>query len=227
MKKLLFIFSLAVVINVLALNKVNAQTPSINVIQGTTHTYSVTPVPNGANYTYTWTVTGGTNSTFSTTNNSGDIKWDGSVGQYTMTVYATNPVTGCKGNNQTLLVNIVAMGGFSLTGPTEVCPSTDNETGDFSVNVAYTGSGAWSFTLNDGVSDKVYSVANGVSTYKVDVSGYANLSNTTVATHKFKIVSVTTPEGTVAYDGTEANAANHTITVNVQPTPATSGITQN
>jgi hypothetical protein len=226
MKKALFIISLAMLIMFASQNKAFAQTP-INVIQGTSHSYSVTPVPNGANYEYHWSVTGGTSSTFSSANNSGSIVWDGATGQYTITVYATNPVTGCNGNNQTLIINVVSMGGFTLTGPASVCPKTDNQTGDFTVSVAYSGTGAWSFTLNDGLVDKVYNVASGVSSFNVDVPGYANLSSTTVATHVFKLVSVTTPEGTVNYDGTEANATSHTISVNVQPTPATSGITQN
>jgi len=227
MKKVLFIIFLTTLMMFAGLNKAIAQAP-ITVIQGTTHSYTVTPLPNGATYEYHWSVTGGSSTAItSTTNNSGNILWDGPTGQYTLKVYAVNPITGCAGNNQTLVINVVAMGGFTLTGPADVCPHTHNQTGDFSVNVAYTGTGAWSFTLNDGVVDKVYNVDSGVSTYEVLVPGYANLSNTTVDTHVFKIVSVETPEGTVTYDGTEANAASHTISVNVQPTPATSGIIQN
>ena len=169
----------------------------------------------------------GTNSVPGTSATTANILWDGPIGQYSITVYAVNPVTGCAGNNQTLVINVVAMVGFTLTGPALVCPKTDNETGDFNVSVSYTGTGAWSYVLNDGSTNRTVTVADGTTSSTIPMPGYANLSNTTGASHVLRITSATTPEGSVTYDGTEANAANHQITVNVQPTPATSGIVQN
>jgi hypothetical protein len=227
MKNLFVIFYLAAALLILSLDNAWAQHPQVTVIQGTTHTYSVTPVPNGANYEYHWSVTGGTSSNFPNTNNSGNIIWDGAPGQYTMTVYAVNPSSRCAGNNQTLIVNVVAMGGFTLTGPAEVCPRTDNQSGDFVVNIAYSGGGEWSFTLNDGLTDRTVNVAAGTSSSALTIPGYSNLSSINVATHVLRITSVTTAEGTVVYDGNEADIDNHRIMVNVQPTPATSGIIQN
>ena len=227
MKKTIVLFcSLLLVMLVASLEQTSAQT-TITVIQGSTHTYSVTPVPNGANYDYVWSISGGTSSVPGTNATTAGILWDGAAGQYVITVYAVNPATGCAGNNQTLVVNVVAMGGFTLTGPALVCPKTDNQTGDFNVIVSYTGTGAWSYVLNDGLTNRTVTVADGTTSSTTTISGYANLSSTTQASHILRITSVTIPEGTVTYDGTEANAANHHITVNVQPTPATSGIVQN
>jgi hypothetical protein len=227
MKKSKKLFSPALVLLIfLGINKAEAQAP-ITVIQGSTHTYSVTPVPNGASYDYVWTISGGTNSIPGTGATTAGILWDGIPGQYSITVYPVNPATGCAGNNQMLLVNVVAMGGFTLTGPATVCPHTDNQSGNFDVTITYTGTGAWSYILNDGSTNRTVNVADGTGTSTTGIIGFANLSNTTQASHVIRVTSVTTPEGTVTYDGTEANATNHRITVNVQPTPATSGIIAN
>jgi hypothetical protein len=223
---IIFPLSFGAILMIVSMNNVVAQTP-ITVIQGSTHTYSVTPVPNGTSYNYIWSITGGTTSSPGNGATTGNILWDGTPGQYIMNVYAVNPATGCAGNNQTLTINVIAMGGFTLTGPTEVCPHTDNQTGDFTVTVSYTGSGAWSYVLNDGSTDRTVNVPDGTTSSTITISGYVNLSSTNTATHLLHVTSVTTLEGSFTYDGSEANAANHRISVIVQPTPATSGIIQN
>jgi hypothetical protein len=226
MKKSIILINLFVAGLIFAnLNKTEAQT-TVSVLQGSTHTYSVTPNPGNADYNYVWSITGGTSSALGTSSTTNSVIWDGAVGQYTLTVYAINPTTGCAGNNKTIVINVVALG-ITITGPTTICPHTDNQTGDFEVTVTYTGTGAWSFTINDGVTDKTYSVSNGTTSYKVTIPGYTNTSATATADHIIKITSVTTTGGTVKYDGTEANAANHSITIAVHPTPATSDIIQN
>lgn len=228
MRKVIILLVAVMVVSLVASwEKVHGQTPTVTVIQGTSHTYSVTPVPNGANYEYHWSVNGGTSSALGTNRTTNSILWDGAPGQYTLTVYAVNPTTGCAGNNQNIIINVIAMGGFTLTGPSEVCPHTDNQTGDFEITVAYTGSGAWSYVLTDGVTNRTINVNAGTTTSTVTIPGYANASSSNVATHVLRITSVTTSDGTVTYDGNETNASNHRISVNVQPTPATSGIIQN
>lgn len=228
MKKSLIIFfvSFTVMLAFTSLYKASAQSP-ITVVHGSTHSYSVTSVPNGANYEYHWSVSGGTSTTITgTANSTGNIVWDGAAGQYTLTVYAVNPTTGCAGNNKTLIINVVGLG-ISITGPATACPKTDNQSGDFVLTVTYTGTGAWSFIVNDGVADKTYSVPDGTTSYQITIPGYTNASATATVDHSFRITSVTTAGGTVAYDGTETNAAQHKATVTIQPTPATTDIIQN
>jgi hypothetical protein len=226
MKKVfIFFFSFVLLLMFAGMDKVVAQT-SVTVIQGSTHTYSVTPVPDGSNYQYHWSISGGSSSIPGTNSTTNNIVWDGVTGSYILTVYAVNPVTGCAGNNKTLTINVVGVG-ITITGPAAACPKTDNQSGDFILTVNFTGTGAWSFTINDGASDKTYSVADGTSSYQITVPGYTNASSTATIDHTFRITSVTTTGGTVSYDGSETNAAQHNATVTIQPTPATSGIIQN
>jgi hypothetical protein len=225
-KSIVFTLSFAAALLFAGLNKSDAQTP-VTVLQGSTHTYSVTPVPDGATYEYHWSVSGGTSSIPGNTSTTGNIVWDGATGQYTLSVYVENPATGCAGNNKVLVINVVALG-ITLVGPANpVCPHTDNQTGDFIVTVNYTGTDAWSFVINDGVTDRTISVPAGTQNYDVTIPGYTNTSALVTAGHTIRITSVTTTSGTVTYDGNEVDAANHGITVTVQPTPATSDIIQN
>lgn len=230
MKKLIITITITAAILTTAFNKADAQV-KVTVVQNSIHHYKVTPVPDGANYDYHWSVTGGTTTVLSgiVTNTTGDIKWDGIPGKYTLGVYATNPLTGCSGFDKTIEVTIVAMGEFAITGPTEnVCPYVDrrNQSGDFDIKVTYGGTDAWEFVLNDGVSDKTYSVEAGTSFKIITIPGYVNPSATDVATHTFRLVSVTTNGLTVTYNGSETDADKHSFTVKVNPTPATSDIIQ-
>jgi hypothetical protein len=225
-KSIIFISFLAVVLTFASLNQANAQGP-ITVVQGSTHSYTVTPVPDGANYEYHWSVSGGTSTAVTgTTNTTGNIVWDGAAGQYTLTVYAVNPATGCAGNNKTLTINVVGLG-ITITGPSAVCPKTDNQSGDFVLTVTYTGTGAWSFTVNDGTNDLTYSIPDGTTSKQITIPGYTNPSASATVDHTFRITSVTTTGGIVTYDGSETNADQHKATVTVRPTPTTSDIIQN
>jgi hypothetical protein len=201
----------------------------VNVTKGSTHRYSVSPLPGSATYDYHWSVTpGGTSSTFGTADTSDAIVWDGAPGTYTITIYPTKPVSGCAGNNQTLIVNVIGMSiAWSATSSTQ-CPRTDNQTGDFSVVANYTGvTGAWSFSyIIDSGTEQTVNVASGNSS-TVNITGFTNTSNTAAATHTIHITSVTTPDNyTVNYTGTEPDAATRLYTVTVESTPGTSGIIQ-
>lgn len=225
-KSIVFFLFLPAVLLLACLNDSVAQT-TVTVLQGSTHTYSVTPLPGGATYDYHWAVSGGSSSIPGNTSTTGSILWDGATGQYTLTVYAVNAISGCAGNNKMLVINVVALG-ITLIGPANpVCPHTDNQTGDFPATISYTGTDAWSFTLNDGITDRTFNIPAGTQNYEVTIPGYTNASATATTNHAIRITSATTTAGTVIYDGNEADAANHSITVTVQPTPATSDIIQN
>lgn len=203
----------------------NAQ---IQVTKGSTHKYSVTPLPGTATYNYNWSVTGGTSSTFGTAAASNDVLWDGAAGSYTITVYPVKPVSNCAGNNQTLSVTIVDMNIVWSTTTSTQCPKTDNQTGNFSITANYTGIvGAWSFKYSiDGAADQNVSVAS-ENTTAISIVGFTNASNTATANHTVRITSITTPDNyTVAYTGAETDAASRLHTVTVDPTPATTGIIQ-
>jgi len=221
----MLLWSMAACLLLFCIDNTNAQ---VQVTKGSTHKYSVTPLPGTATYEYHWSSNGGTSSTFGTAAATNDIVWDGAAGAYTITVYPVKPVSNCAGNNQTLAVTIVDMSiAWSVTSSTQ-CPKTDNQTGDFSIIANYSGvSGAWSFKYSiDGATAQNVDVASG-STSTVSISGFANTSNTATATHTVQITSITTPDGyTVNYSGSEADAATRLYTVTIDPTPGTSGIIQ-
>jgi hypothetical protein len=208
------------------MSNANAQ---VQITKGSTHKYSVTPLPGTATYDYHWSVTpGGTTSTFGTAATSNDIVWDGASGTYTITIYPTKPVSGCAGNNQTLSVTVVDMNIVWASTSSTQCPKTDNQTGDFSIIANYTGvSGAWSFKyIIDSGSEQTVNVAAGNSS-TVNITGFTNASNTATASHTIRITSVTTPDNyTANYTGAESDAATRLYTVTVDPTPGTTGIIQ-
>ena len=228
MKKIGILFSCYIATFLLfGINNLVAQ---VQVTKGSTHTYSVTPLPGAATYDYHWSVTaGGTTSAFGTTATSNAIVWDGLAGAYTITVYPSKPVSNCAGNNQTLLVTVVDMNILWATTSSTQCPKTDNQTGDFSITANYTGvAGAWSFKYSiDGAAAQTVNVAAG-NTSNVSITGFTNASNSATAAHTMRITSVTTPDNhTVNYTGVEADASTRLYTVTVDPTPATTGIIQN
>ena len=209
-----------------SVNNVNAQ---VQVTKGSTHYYSVSPVPGTATYDYHWSVTpGGTSSEFGIADTTNDIIWDGATGIYTISVYPTKPVSGCAGNSQILLINVADMNiAWSSTSSTQ-CPKTDNQSGDFSITADYTGvTGAWSFKYSiDDTDEHTINVAAGNSAI-VNIDGFTNASSITSAIHTIRITSVTTPDNyTVNYTGTEFDAATRLHIVTVNPTPGTSGIIQ-
>jgi hypothetical protein len=217
---------LAITLLLFMVSHINAQ---VEVTKGSTHKYSVTPLPGSATYDYHWSITpGGTSSAFGTAATTNDIVWDGTAGTYTITVYPSKPVSNCAGNNQTLSITVVNMNiVWSATSSTQ-CPKTDNETGDFTITANYTGvSGIWSFHYSiDGGTDQTVSVTSGI-TKDVTVSGFINTSNTATEAHTIRITSVTTADSyTVNYTGAEADAASRLYTVTVDPTPGTTGIIQ-
>ena len=227
MKRTGIIFSCLVTTLVFyAVKNVNAQ---VQVTKGSTHYYSVSPIPGTATYDYHWSVTpGGTSSDFGTSDTTNDIIWDEATGIYTITVYPTKPVSNCAGNNQIILINVVDMNiVWSSTRSTQ-CPKTDNQSGDFYITADYTGvTGAWSFKYSiDGADEQTVNIAAGNSAI-VSIDGFTNASGTTPAIHTIRITSVTTPDNyTVDYTGTEFDAATRLHIVTVDPTPGTSGIIQ-
>jgi hypothetical protein len=204
----------------------NAQ---VQVSKGSTHHYSVSPIPDAATYDYHWSATpGGTSSDFGTAATSNDIIWDGETGLYTVTVYPTKPVSNCAGSDQTLLIAVVEMNIIWSSTSSTQCPKTDNQSGDFSITADYTGvTGAWSFKYSiDAAVEQTVNVAAGNSVV-VNIDGFTNASGTTPAIHTIRISSVTTPDNfTVNYTGTELDAITRLYTVTVDPAPNTSGIIQ-
>ncbi len=227
MKKLGIIYSCIVAVFLMnGVCKVNAQ---VQVIKGSIHHYSVSPIPDTAVYDYHWSVTpGGTSSDFGTAETTNDILWDGAIGMYTITVYPTKPVAGCAGSNHTLLISVVEMNiVWSSISSTE-CPRTDNQTGDFALTAEYNGvAGAWSFNYSiDGMAEQTVNVAAGNIT-TVTIDGFTNASVTLSEIHTIRITSVTTYDNhTVNFTGAEFDAATRLHTVTVDPTPDTSGIIQ-
>jgi len=204
---------------------INAQ---VQVTKGSTHTYSVTPLPGAATYNYVWSTTGGTTSAFGTAATTNNIVWDGTAGAYTITVYPVKPVSSCAGNNQTLSITVVDMNIVWDAISSTQCPKTDNQSGDFSIIANYTGiSGAWSFNYSiDGAIAQNVNVAAG-NTSTLSITGFTNASNSDTEDHTIRITSITTPDNyTVNYTGAEADAATRLYTVTVDPTPATTGIIQ-
>jgi hypothetical protein len=225
MKKRNFLLSVLVTLFVLlCVSNINAQ---VQVTKGSTHTYSVTPLPGTATYNYNWSVTGGTTSSFGTAATTNSIVWDGAAGAYTITVYPVKPVSNCAGNNQTLAITVVDMNIVWATTSSTQCPKTDNQTGNFSITANYTGiSGPWSFrySIDGAVAQNVNVVAMDTT---ISIPGFTNTSNTATADHTIRITSITTPDSyTLNYTGTEADAATRLYTVTVDPTPATTGIIQ-
>jgi hypothetical protein len=202
----------------------------VEVTRGSTHKYSVTPVPGTATYVYHWSVTpGGTSSTFGTSATTNDIVWDGAAGTYTITVYASRPVSDCSGNNQTLSVAVLDMNIVWAVNSSTECPKTDNETGDFIITANYTGvSGTWSFNYCiDGNGVQTVTVPAGNNSKDITISGFINTSNAATAMHTIRITSVTTADHyTVNYTGSEADAASRLYTVTIDPTPGTTSIIQ-
>jgi hypothetical protein len=203
----------------------NAQ---VQVTRGSTHHYSVTPLPGAATYHYHWSCSGGTNSVFGNSATTNDIVWDGTAGLYLITVYPVKLVSDCEGNNQTLSVELVDMNILFAETSSIQCPKTDNETGDFSITVYYTGvSGIWSFSysINGGLDQNVNVTSGNSST--ISIPGFTNASSTNSETHTIRITSVTTADNyTRVYTGTETDASLRLYSVTVEPTPATSEIIQ-
>lgn len=227
MKRIGIIFScLVTAIAFYNVNSVNAQ---VQVTKGSTHHYSVSPVPGTATYDYHWSVTpGGTLSDIGASDTTNDIIWDGAAGSYTIAVYPTKPVSNCAGSSQFLLINVVDMNIAWSSNSSIQCPKTDNQTGDFSIAAHYNGViGAWSFkySIDDAVEQTV-NIAEGNSAV-VHIDGFTNASSTTPAIHTIRISSITTPDNyTVNYTGIEIDAATRLHKVTVDPTPGTSGIIQ-
>ena len=227
MKKIgIFLSCFVGILLLFSMQYANAQ---VQVTKGSTHKYSVTPLPGAATYDYHWSVTpGGTSSAFGTSATSDDIVWDGATGTYTITVYPTKPASGCAGNNQTLSITVIDLSILWASNSSTQCPKTDNQTGDFSIVANYTGvTGAWSFKYSiDGGATQTVNIAAGNSS-TVTVSGFTNASNTATADHTIRITSITTPDNyTVNYTGAEPDAATRLYTVTVNPTPASTGIIQ-
>jgi hypothetical protein len=217
------------VITTIMLGIFNHTTAQVMVNKGSTHKYSVTPVPEGATYIYHWSVTpGGTSSDFGTGATSNDILWDGEAGTYVITIFPTKEISGCAGNSQTLSVKVVDVNITWAVISSAQCPKTDNQYGDFILTANYTGpAGAWSFNYSiDGAASLTVNVAAG-TTRDLTIPGFINTSNTSTVIHTIKITSVTTVDGfTLNYNGTETDAATRIHTVTVDPTPGTSGIIQ-
>lgn len=191
------------------------------VLRGSTHSYSLMPVGTNVNYVYTWNVSGGTSSNFGTESKSNPITWDGPPGDYTISVYATDKRNGCAGNIQYIQVKVIDFPIRWQGTATAVCSAWGNEYRDFSVVAEFQESSSpWSFEYQID-NNPVVKVTITKGTSKVlNISGFINISHTTVDTHVIKIIRITISDGhQFTFDGTEANAAGHIHTVTVNPTP--------
>jgi hypothetical protein len=229
MKKFSIIISFVAL--ALLLFSTNSAMAQVKVTKGSTHTYSVTPIPNTATYVYNWSVTGGTTSTFGTAATTNNVLWDGAVGTYTLTVFPKDATSGCLGDDQTLSVEIVGMSTIGWTVTTSnACPKNTKQTGDFTITANITGAaldGDYKFTysIDGGASSApvTLTVASGAGTKDVTIPGIAN-TGVGPETHTIKFTNLTSPDGlSVAYTGAETNAT-HTVTVE---RIGTTGIIQN
>lgn len=189
------------------------------VLRGSAHRYSSTPASRNANYTYLWSVTGGTTSVFGNGSTSNPIVWDGPPGLYTVSMYPSDARTGCAGNTQNFKVKVidffVRWQGVSST----VCSAYGTEERDFSIVAEFTQtSGNWSFEYQIDDHTPIKVTVNGESNKIINISGFVNRSTTTVDTHKIRIVRITIPDGhQFTFDGSEKDAAAHVYTVTVNP----------
>jgi hypothetical protein len=189
------------------------------ILRGSTHRYSITPASRNANYTYRWSVTGGTSSALGSGSTSNPVVWDGPPGLYTVSMYPTDAGTGCAGNTQNFRVKVidffVRWQGVSST----VCSAYGNEERDFSVVVEFTQTiGIWSFEYQIDDHTPIKVTVNGETNKIINISGFVNRSANSAETHKIRIVSITIPDGhQFTFDGTEKDAAAHVYTVTVNP----------
>jgi gliding motility-associated-like protein len=223
LKQKVYILFLTVEMLLAGLHKAGAQ-QAVTVVQGSTHAYSVSPVPNGAPYSYVWSVSGGTSSKPGNSNSIG-IVWDGAPGQYTLSVYMVNNLSNCPGNVQNLVVNVIPKAtSFSIywqTDTTNICASHILSSQEFSIGVAFShqpGTCSFEYQLNN--STPVTVQVNNENTKTINFKGIQNPSGTEPELYNIRITKLTTPDGkTTVFDGTETEITSHRHVIKVNPLP--------
>jgi len=190
------------------------------ILRGSSYRYAVLPASQDADYSYNWSVSGGTTSDFGFGAESELIHWNGPPGTYTITVFPTDPATGCSGNMKYLTVNVLDMSIRFQGVATEICSSTGNERRDFSVGVQFAENpDSWSFeySIDDGLPKQV--TVNGGNSMMISFAGFINPSTTETQIHVIRITKVISPGGEeFVFDGTEADSAGHIHKIIVHPT---------
>ena len=191
------------------------------VLRGSVHNYTILPVNGNSNYTYSWSVSGGTSSVFGNNSNAVSIVWDGPPGVYTITVFPTDRITGCAGNSKILRVKIIDFfirwQGVSST----MCSAGKNEQHEFPLMVECSKSSlSWNFEYQIDNKPPVQVTITGETTRVMNISEFINDSGTNPEIHTIRILRITSPEGhQIEFDGTEEDAAGHRYTITVNPLP--------
>jgi gliding motility-associated-like protein len=190
------------------------------VLRGSVHNYAILPVNRNSNYTYIWSVSGGTSSVFGNNSNGVSIVWDGPPGVYTITVYPSDKFTGCAGNSRKFRVKIIDFFIRWQGVSTTICSAGKNEQRNFSLVVECSKTSlSWNFEYQVDNNPPVQVILAGETTRKISISKF-NGSNTDPETHTIRIIRITSPEGhQFVFDGTEPEATGHSYTVTVNPLP--------
>ena len=184
MKKILALIALVLTI-VSSYGQTNTE-----VLRNQPYVYSVTP--GSASYNFHWSATGGTSTVIITVNNdSVNITWDGTLNSInTLSVYAEDKVSLCKGNiksKQFKIVNALSYNG-SVGSFANSCPKTaTNPTGgnDASFLITVTATPAVTGTETVTVQYTIQGEGTGTATFAAGLSSETvylnskNYSNTT------------------------------------------------
>lgn len=191
------------------------------VLRGSTHHYSVLPATRNANYTYSWSVSGGTSAVFNNDSASIAIIWEVPPGFYTLTMYPSDKLTGCTGNSKNIRVQVIDFYIRWKDASTTVCKAQGSKENDFSVVLEFRKtSSPWNFEYRIDDNTPVKVNINGEASMAINLSKFLNGLYTIPKTFKLQITGLTTPEGYhFVFDGSEPDAAGHICILTVNPLP--------
>ena len=193
------------------------------VLQGSIHRYVLSPVNKEAGYSCTWSASAGTSSDFGTSFESKPVLWDGPPGLYTISVFPTDTITGCVGNNQYIQVRVVEFFIRWRGSSAIVCSAIGLENREIGVAVEFTEyNKPWSFIYQVDNTPPVIQDISNESSRVLNINSFINNSTSVSETHILRIVGFTSSDGQkVMFDGTEPDASGHIYTVTVNPKPPT------
>jgi gliding motility-associated-like protein len=191
------------------------------VLRGSTHHYSVLPATRNANYTYSWSVSGGTSAVFNNDSASIAIIWDFPPGFYTLTMYPSDKLTGCTGNSKNIRVQVIDFYIRWKDASTIFCRAQGIGENDFSVVVEFRKtSSSWNFEYRIDDNTPVKVNINGEASMVINLSEFLNGLYRIPKTFKLQITGLTSPEGYhFVFDGSEPDAAGHICILTVNPLP--------